>query len=161
MQQRRLLFCLISAFFIFLAVVIHQLYLLYSALSPFLFKKRDLYVNTVKLQTTSTERIPRVIHQIWKYQNLSSYPHPTSRENWISECKGWSVKLWDDEMILGLIQNDYQWLEKLYESYPFNIQRADIARLVILHAEGGEYYFEVDMLGIAVTFICMQVPIRT
>ena len=136
-QQQQRFICLLSAIFIFLAIVIYQLYLLYSALSPFLFKSTDLYINTVKLQSTTPERIPRVIHQIWKSQNLSTYPLPTSRENWISECGGWKVKLWDDEMILGLIHNDYQWLEKLYNSYPFNIQRADIARLVILHAEGG------------------------
>jgi mannosyltransferase OCH1-like enzyme len=144
MQRFLLLF---SALFIFLAVVINQLYLLYCALSPFLFKRRDLSANSVKIHHSTPERIPRVIHQIWKSQNLSTYPLPASRGNWISECDGWDVKLWDDEMILTLIGEYFPWLEHLYKSYPFNIQRADIARLIILYAEGGEDYLCIDVVG--------------
>jgi mannosyltransferase OCH1-like enzyme len=55
------------------------------------------------------------------------------------EPLNYTVKLWTDEDILKLIKDKYSWILTTYETYPQNIQRADIARLLVIHAEGGIY----------------------
>ncbi|GAM36659.1 hypothetical protein TCE0_018f05920 [Talaromyces pinophilus] len=55
------------------------------------------------------------------------------------EPLNYTVKLWTDEDILQLIKDKYSWILTTYETYPQNIQRADIARLLVIHAEGGIY----------------------
>jgi len=51
----------------------------------------------------------------------------------------YTVKLWTDNDVLQLIKAKYAWLLSTYEGYPRNIQRADLARLAVVHAEGGIY----------------------
>lgn len=85
--------------------------------------------------------IPNVVHQIWKDADLDTYPLEASHNQWktMMDPLNYTVKLWTDDSILKLIQTNYMWLLSTYESYPENIQRADLARLVIVHAEGGAY----------------------
>ncbi|CAI0652221.1 unnamed protein product [Colletotrichum noveboracense] len=85
--------------------------------------------------------IPNTIHQIWKTTDVSTYPARASREYWKSmfEPRGYQVKIWTDDDILSLIKSKYSWLLPTYETYDHNIQRADLARLVVIHAEGGIY----------------------
>ncbi|KAL0931973.1 mipc synthase [Colletotrichum truncatum] len=85
--------------------------------------------------------IPKTIHQIWKTADVSTYPATPSHDNWKAafEPKNYTVKLWTDADILDLIKKNYTWLLSTYEGYDQNIQRADLARLVVIHAEGGTY----------------------
>ncbi|KAF7595950.1 hypothetical protein BBP40_004096 [Aspergillus hancockii] len=85
--------------------------------------------------------IPNFIHQIWKTTDVNTYPMAASHESWkaMFEPMNYTVKMWTDEDILRLIIAKYSWLLPTYEGYPQNIQRADVARLVVVHAEGGIY----------------------
>ncbi|KAK1726460.1 nucleotide-diphospho-sugar transferase [Colletotrichum acutatum] len=87
------------------------------------------------------EPIPKIIHQIWKDHNVSTYRVRASYETWkhTMEPLNYTVKLWTDEDVLKLIKTEYSWLLSTYEGYAQNIQRADVARLVVVHAEGGMY----------------------
>lgn len=125
---------------VFIVISIYQLCLIFIAVRPFIFSRAQVELKSISPVEDGPERIARIIHQVWKSQNISTYPAIASREYWISECGGdWIVKLWDDEKILDLIKRDYNWILSLYLSYAFDIQRADIARLIILHSEGGLY----------------------
>lgn len=84
-------------------------------------------------------RIPAVVHQIWRDANISNYPMTPSRYSWMEHYPHYEVKLWTEEDILKLIQEEYSWLYPTYKSYTYNIQRADVARYVVLHWEGGIY----------------------
>ncbi|PHH93054.1 hypothetical protein CDD83_1756 [Cordyceps sp. RAO-2017] len=55
------------------------------------------------------------------------------------EPMNYTVKLWTEDDIVDIVKNKYPWLLSTYQSYSQNIQRADVARLVVLHAEGGMY----------------------
>ncbi|KAF3931640.1 hypothetical protein ABW20_dc0105629 [Dactylellina cionopaga] len=85
--------------------------------------------------------IPNIIHQIWKNSNISTYSKEPSHASWkyVYEPMNYTVKLWPEEEIINLIKTNYSWLLPTYQSYPQNIQRADLARLVVVHAEGGIY----------------------
>ncbi|KAI9034841.1 uncharacterized protein KD926_005323 [Aspergillus affinis] len=64
-----------------------------------------------------------------------------SHELWktVLEPQNYTIKLWTDDDVLKLIKSKYAWLLQTYMGYPHNIQRADIARLLVVHAEGGIY----------------------
>ncbi|OJJ05539.1 hypothetical protein ASPVEDRAFT_138896 [Aspergillus versicolor CBS 583.65] len=87
--------------------------------------------------------IPNTIHQIWKTANVEDYSTEIkpSHHAWktMFEPLNYTVKLWTDDDILNLVKDKYPWLLQTYLGYPHNIQRADIARLLIVHTEGGTY----------------------
>ncbi|RCI11038.1 hypothetical protein L249_5181 [Ophiocordyceps polyrhachis-furcata BCC 54312] len=85
--------------------------------------------------------IPKLIHQIWKTSNVSSYPIEATHAAWkaMFEPRNYTVKLWAESDIVDLIEAKYPWLLSTYQAYSQNIQRADVARLLVLHAEGGIY----------------------
>ncbi|KAL2876293.1 hypothetical protein SGCOL_008467 [Colletotrichum sp. CLE4] len=91
--------------------------------------------------TTPQGPIPKLIHQVWTTRNVSTYSVQASYETWKNtmEPLNYTVKLWTDEDVLELIKTRYSWLLSTYEGYAQNIQRADVARLVVVHAEGGIY----------------------
>lgn len=102
--------------------------------------------------------IPNVIHQIWKTADVSSYPAEASHQSWKAalEPLNYTVKLWTEDDVVSLIKTNYSWLWSTYESYPENIQRADMARLVVVHAEGG-VYADLDAFLMSVDgLICLQ-----
>ncbi|RSL64594.1 hypothetical protein CEP53_003996 [Fusarium sp. AF-6] len=102
--------------------------------------------------------IPKVIHQIWKTADVSSYPAEASHESWKAafEPLNYTVKLWTENDVVSLIKTNYSWLWSTYESYPENIQRADMARLVVVHAEGG-VYADLDAFIMSVDgLVCLQ-----
>lgn len=86
-------------------------------------------------------QIPNTVHQIWQDENVSTYPLSPSRDEWRTSFGplNYTVKLWTEEDIVQLIMTSYPWLLSTYERYPQNIQRADVSRLAVMHAEGGMY----------------------
>jgi hypothetical protein len=99
-------------------------------------------ITDIKMMNTSKYRlIPRIVHQIWKTKNVSNYPIKSSHNDWKKNSlyKNYTIKLWTDDEVNELIRLKYSFLYKTYQSYRIPIQRVDIARLVILHFEGGIY----------------------
>ncbi|KAK6538371.1 hypothetical protein TWF694_011251 [Orbilia ellipsospora] len=92
-------------------------------------------------QHATVPGIPNKVHQIWKTSNISTYAAGASCDSWknVYEPLNYTVKLWPEAEIVELIASKYSWLLPTYLSYPYNIQRADIARLVVVHSEGGMY----------------------
>lgn len=88
-------------------------------------------------------RIPNIVHQLWKSNDVRTYSTEieASRDSWknVFERLNYTVKLWTDDAILHLVKRRYSWILSTYEAYPQNIQRADIARLLVIHEEGGIY----------------------
>ncbi len=81
--------------------------------------------------------IPKIIHQTWRDHNL---PVPKAwPESWKRHNPDWEYRLWTDDDLLTLVQTCYPELEELYLSYPKPVQRADMARYLILHHHGGVY----------------------
>ncbi|KAJ3457903.1 hypothetical protein MRS44_012012 [Fusarium solani] len=92
-------------------------------------------------QTRIASSIPKLVHQIWKTADIHTYSTETSHESWKTsfEAMNYTIKLWAEADIVRLIKAKYPWLLPIYEGYSYNIQRADLPRLVVVHAEGGMY----------------------
>ncbi|UJR29772.1 hypothetical protein I4U23_017319 [Adineta vaga] len=84
--------------------------------------------------------IPRIIHQMWKTKDLSTYPINNSQSEWIKYYPNYEIRLWTDKDIEELfLKSEYKHLSNVYYSYIYSIQRSDLARLIILHYSGGIY----------------------
>jgi len=77
---------------------------------------------------------------MWKTNNLLTYPINNSHAEWKRLYPNYKIRLWTDEDLEKLIDlNEYKYLKTIYKTYPYSIQRADLARLIILHNQGGIY----------------------
>ncbi|KAL1877998.1 hypothetical protein Daus18300_002352 [Diaporthe australafricana] len=131
-------------FFLTAGLVLHQL----SYIEYLTITQQDIVI-LKRCPSTSTDgavqevekTIPDTIHQIWKTSNTSTYPARASHESWKAryEPLGYTVKLWTDDDIATLIKTNYTWLLPTYNGYGRSIQRADLGRLAVIHAEGGIY----------------------
>lgn len=104
--------------------------------------------------------VPNIIHQIWRTRDVRTYSgeFEASHESWkmMFEPLNYTVKLWTDDDVLELIKAKYAWLLSTYQGYHHNIQRADVARLAVVHAEGG-IYADLDVYPYNVTHMqCLQ-----
>ena len=79
-----------------------------------------------------------IIHQTYKTTEI--------REDWLPYQASWKThhpdcdyRFWTDEDNRELISTHYAWFLPIYDSYPYNIQRADVARYFMLHRHGGLY----------------------
>ncbi|KHN94072.1 Glycosyltransferase, DXD sugar-binding motif protein [Metarhizium album ARSEF 1941] len=103
-------------------------------------------------------RIPNIVHQIWKTDNVLTYSAEASLASWRAkvEVMNYTVKLWTDKDVRRLVETEYPWLSSTYEGYALDIQRADLARLVVVHAEGG-IYADLDVYpGAAEELTCLR-----
>jgi len=86
------------------------------------------------------ETIPSIIHQMWKNENLLTYPINNSHLKWKEFYPNYQIILWTDKQIEELLlKNENFYLYSIYKSYIYGIQRADLARLLILYHQGGIY----------------------
>lgn len=82
--------------------------------------------------------IPKIIHQTWKTKDVPKITIPWI-ESWKRLNPDWEYRFWTDEDNLKLCQEEFPELLDIYTSYQFDIQRADVARYMILCRHGGLY----------------------
>lgn len=88
--------------------------------------------------------VPRIIHQTWKTSEV-----PEKWQAAQQSCRdlhaGWEYRLWTDSDAEEFIQQHYPHLLASFKSYPYNIERADAIRYLILHHFGG-IYIDLDIV---------------
>ncbi len=86
------------------------------------------------------KNIPKIIHQIWsdKYKPLPSFCSVLA-ETWKEKHPNWDYILWNDQMMDAFVQDEYPSYYDLYQNLPFDIQRWDVIRFLILKDIGGLY----------------------
>lgn len=91
--------------------------------------------------TIRSPHIPDTIHQIWKTTDTTTYSSQASYTFWQDNFAplNYTVILWTDQKVQRLIESEYPWLSSTYKGYKRDIQRADLGRLVVVHARGGIY----------------------
>ena len=88
---------------------------------------------------------PHVIHQTWRDASLPKGFRRLSR-TWQKHMPRWRYRLHTDKDVLDLVQQKYVWLLPAYRRFS-SIQRADLARYLFLHSEGGVYAdLDVELL---------------
>lgn len=95
--------------------------------------------------TTPIERIPRIIHQIYKNDTVPEkwlQAHQSCLEK--TPSGNWTHFLWTDDKARNFLRNFYSWFLPLYDSYPYNVQRIDALRYLLLYHFGG-IYLDLDV----------------
>ncbi|WP_080903078.1 glycosyltransferase family 32 protein [Parabacteroides sp. Marseille-P3160] len=86
------------------------------------------------------EQIPHIIHQIWsgidgplpeRFQILG--------ETWKRDYPAWDYEFWDNTRMDLFVKNNYPQYMEMYNEFPYNIQRWDAIRYLILEKIGGMY----------------------
>jgi hypothetical protein len=90
--------------------------------------------------------IPKKIHQIWFDWGK---PQPSAKHQiYINELKilhpEWQYKLWGKEEARDFIKKHVPQYLDTYDDLPYNIQRCDLFRLIVLFKQGG-FYFDIDI----------------
>ena len=84
--------------------------------------------------------IPKIIHQIW-----SGIDDPLPGifrmlgETWQQDYPDWEYRIWDNQMMTDFVQQYYPQYWRAYQQFPYNIQRWDAIRYLILDKIGGIY----------------------
>ena len=111
-------------------------------------------------------RIPRILHHIYlsgeaAFVKDTSPPEAPLLPDWRRSClavhpaPAWEHRFWDEAAVSALIHERYPWLEYAYTNETRDctangpncdplVLRADLARLVVLHAHGG-LYLDLDI----------------
>lgn len=99
------------------------------------------HVSDPETNTTVPDRpllIPKIIHQTYKTEKIP--------EKWIDQQKSclernpeYKYILWTDESARDFINEHYNWFLPTFDSYPYNIMRADAIRYFVLSHFGGIY----------------------
>lgn len=85
-------------------------------------------------------KIPRIIHQIWSGidEPLPSHFRELG-ETWKRDYPTWKYEFWDNDRMVSFIKEYYPQHWEVYNKYPYNIQRWDSIRYLILCHYGGMY----------------------
>ncbi len=84
-------------------------------------------------------KIPKIIHQI--YEDPAGPPRMLlkSAETWKKHHPGWEYRFWDRQSIDNFLLEICPGYMETYRSFPFNVQRWDAIRYLILYQFGGLY----------------------
>jgi mannosyltransferase OCH1-like enzyme len=90
-------------------------------------------------QAGNIMKIPRIIHQV--YEDPAGPPEMLSRisSTWREHHPEWEYRFWDRQAIENFMETHYPDLIPHYRSFPYNVQRWDAVRYLILYHFGGLY----------------------
>ena len=102
----------------------------------------DYPLPDVPTRYSDNSRIPLLFHQMWKSERIPA-KWRSAHEGCMALNSEYELILWTDEMIYNFIYRYYPWFYRIFLSYPYQIQRVDVARYFILYHYGG-VYLDVD-----------------
>lgn len=95
--------------------------------------------------TWTRRRIPRVIHQVWRTHNVPPRWNATFHSVLAKNIGQFEHHLWtDEEMHQFVHEHEPKFYENTYITYPYDIQRVDSFRYVLLYHKGG-IYMDLDV----------------
>lgn len=95
-------------------------------------------------QTTAAtgyeDRIPSVLHHIvLGHADTVTEKWDVARQSCLDLHPGWETHLWTDETADSFVAEKFPDLKQMWDGYPFQIQRVDALRHMVLYEYGGEY----------------------
>lgn len=85
--------------------------------------------------------IPKIIHQVWEGRSESKMPARLQiwARTWQENNPDWEYHLWDGKEMDQLVADYFPEYKELYAHFPYNVQRWDTIRYMILYVYGGVY----------------------
>jgi mannosyltransferase OCH1-like enzyme len=84
-------------------------------------------------------KIPRIIHQIYEDPVGPSEPLLEFAETWKKYHPTWEYRFWSKKEMKDFLVAEFPEFIPIYKGYPFNVQRWDAIRYLILYKIGGLY----------------------
>ena len=126
----------------------------YTAIFPppdldYLKAQHGLQDGDMSQKVNLSSGFPLLLHQI--FINFTSSRVGTIPARWRSfnsQCRTKNSEfhhvMWDTERVEDFIRKEFPWLWDTYRSYPYDVQRTDAARYLIMYRYGG-IYIDMDM----------------
>lgn len=101
----------------------------------FINKRLLKYVSNIK----NDLRIPKILHQI--YEDTAGPPSHLLElsQSWKNKNPDWEYRFWGKAEMEEFLENHFPDFAPIYKNYPFNVQRWDAIRYLILYKMGGLY----------------------
>ena len=93
--------------------------------------------------------IPKIIHQTWegRKEPLPDFQKQLG-ETWKQHHPAWQYEFWDGDRMEALVNNNYPRLKDVCLNFPYDVQRWDFLRYLILYKMGGMYVdFDYECLA--------------
>lgn len=84
-------------------------------------------------------KIPRIIHQIYEDPAGPDESLLALAKTWMEHHPTWEYRFWGKEDIEDFLEAEFPEFIPIYNAYPFNVQRWDAIRYLILYRIGGLY----------------------
>lgn len=94
------------------------------------------------------QQFPKYIHLIWVGKQVAQPPAKYSKsvQSWVKLHPTWTVVFWNNDAIHALMDTHFPgYKARVYDKYPLAIEKADIARVLVLVQYGG-VYTDLDFL---------------
>lgn len=85
--------------------------------------------------------IPKIIHQVWEGRTEPKMPTRLQilARTWQEQNPDWEYHLWNGEEMDELVEKHFPEYIAMYKGFPYNVQRWDTIRYMILYIYGGVY----------------------
>lgn len=85
--------------------------------------------------------ISKIIHQVWEGRTEPAMPLRLQilARTWQEQNPTWEYHLWNGEEMDDLVSTYFPEYMPMYKSFPYNVQRWDTIRYMILFLQGGVY----------------------
>lgn len=91
------------------------------------------------------KEFPKIIHQVYGFWDKNIPKNIQHRiDIWKKMHPEYKYILWNKKSSREFIKLNYNWFLKLYDTYQYNVQRADVIRYFILYHYGG-IYSDIDL----------------
>src|SRR5205085_6858134 len=93
--------------------------------------RRELETALASFGRRQTMAIPKIVHQTAATANPPAWCEPL-RQRILHRHPGWDHRFYDDDACRGVLRRAFPYLLPLYDNYPFDIQRVDLFRVVVV-----------------------------
>jgi len=104
-------------------------------------KQKLIHINR-NVEENNSGQIPSIIHQIYEGPREPSETLLSLSKTWKERHPNWEYKFWNTQNINNFLKEFFPAYISFYESFPYDVQRWDFIRYLILYTYGGLY---VDM----------------
>lgn len=88
---------------------------------------------------------PKIIHQIYNFWSKITTKNIQKRmDTWKKLHPDYEYKLWNKKNSREFIKDKFNWFLKMYDGYPYQVQKTDALRYFILYYYGG-IYSDIDL----------------
>jgi len=101
--------------------------------------------STVSKLNNSLSNVPTIIHQTWRDSDTIPMNWQQASNSCRSFHPNYEYRLWTDKDARRLIEKEFPCLLSTFDLYPYDIQRADVIRLIVLYVYGG-IYLDLDII---------------